>query len=365
MSDTIMQKMDGMTYAPVFQGITQQVVAPGTFSFSVIGLDHGHILAMTNGLLEAGATLRWVYDKDRAKAISFCKRFAEGKVAESEEVVLSDRVTTLVVSAIRPDQRCSLGLQVMKVGKDFFVDKPGMLSLADVQSVKELCEKTGRKYIIYFGERIHVEAAVQAQRMIDSGELGKIVSITILAPHRLNKASRPDWFFDPRKNGGILVDIGSHQIEQFLSYSHADSAKVNYSMVANYANPDKPDFMDFGEVSLLSDTGVSGYCRVDWFTPAGLGAWGDGRVFIVGTKATLEIRKYIDVAQSSEGDHLYFVNEKGEHHLQVTGKIGFPFFGELILDCLNRTERAITQRHVLEAMTITLQAQEQAIHIGG
>lgn len=355
-----MQKADGMNYAPVATGKTEIVCAPGEFRFSVIGLDHGHIFAICNGLLEAGAELVSVWDPDSKKCRSFQERYPQVKVAASEEEIIEDAEIQMVASAIRPCRRCELGLQVMKSGKDYFVDKPGMLTFDEIAKVRDACGQTGRKYMIYFGERIHVEGAVYAQNLIEKGVIGTVLQVTILAPHRLNRPTRPDWFFEKEQNGGIITDLGSHQIEQFLSYCHAEHAQVLHSAVANYANQDKKNFYDFGEGTLLADNGATCWFRVDWFTPDGLNAWGDGRVFIMGTKGSIEIRKYIDPGTSPDGDHVIWVDEEGEHREQVTGKTGFVFFGQLIRDCLERTEHAMTQEHVLESMRVTIEAQEKA-----
>ena len=354
-----MQKSDGMNYAPEASGVIERVVKPGEFRFAAIGLDHGHIYGMTRGLVEAGATLAFVYDPDPVKVKKFLQTYPQAVFKERDEI-LRDASIQLVASAIVPCKRAALGLEVMDAGKDFFSDKPGMLTEEEVDAVEKKIKETGRRYFIYFSERIHVEGAVYAERLIKSGALGRIVTVTILAPHRLNPASRPDWFWDPKQNGGIIGDIGSHQLEQFLTYSGAKSARISASHVGNFHNPEHPDFQDFGDVSIVADNGTTGYLRVDWFTPDGLGAWGDGRLFIVGTKATVEIRKYLDVGRSNEGDQVYLVDKDGEHHLSVRGKTGFPFFGAMILDCINRTELAIGQEHTLDAMRLTIRAQEHA-----
>jgi len=358
-----MQKMDGMNYAPVAAKPAEPVVADGEFCFAVVGLDHGHIFAMTNGLVEAGATLVWVYDEDSTKVADFLVRYPQARVASSLEQVLIDPSIVLVASAVKPYLRCELGLLVMQHGKDYFVDKPGMLKQEEIDKVAQACKTTKQKYVVYFGERIHVEGAVYAEKLIREGRLGRVISMTILAPHRLNASSRPSWFFDSDKNGGILTDIGSHQIEQFLTFASAKDARILHSAKANYSNQAHEKFFDWGECSLVADNKATCYFRVDWFTPDGLKAWGDGRVFIVGTEGTLEIRKYLDVAVSSEGDHLYLVDKQGEHKIDATGTVGFEFFGKFILDCLNRTEEAIKQDHVLLAMHLAIQSEEQAVCI--
>ncbi len=359
-----MQKTDGMNYAPVSQGKVEVVCKPGEFNFAAIGLDHGHIFAICNGLLEAGATLTKVWDSDPQKVREFLARYPQASAAESETEILEDPAVQMVVSAVRPCRRCELGLSVMAHGKDFFVDKPGMLTAAELAAVRAGCEKTGRKYVVYYGERIHVEGAVFAEELIRSGTIGRVLQVTILAPHRLNRPIRPDWFFEESQNGGIITDLGSHQIEQFLTYCGAESATVLQSAVANYANRDKAHFYDFGEGVLLAENGATCYFRVDWFTPDGMSAWGDGRVFVMGDKGSIEIRKYLDVAVSEQGDHVIWVDQQGEHREQVTGKTGFVFFGRLIRDCLHRTETAITQAHTFEAMRLAIEAQAKAMKIG-
>jgi hypothetical protein len=131
--------------------------------------------------------------------------------------------------------------------------------------------------------------------------------------------------------------------------------------VANRGNPEHPEFEDYGEAALLADNGAANFFRVDWFTPPGLGTWGDGRTFILGTKGYIELRKYIDVARQGTGDHLYLVNAEGEQHMELAGKVGYPFFGELILDCLHGTEKAMTQEHAFKAAELCLKAQAAAM----
>lgn len=355
-----MQKTDGMNYAPVSSGKIHKACEPGEFVVGVIGLDHGHVYAMCNGLQESGAMLSYVYDKDPNKVNEFIARYPNVIAVSSVEEIIHNDMIQLVVSAIKPNERAELGIRVMQAGKDYFADKPGMLTLNELEAVTVCCEETKQKYMIYYGERVHVEGSVYAQQLIETGEIGRVLSMTILAPHRLNKTTRPDWFFKPNENGGIITDIGSHQIEQFLYFSGGKHIEVGYSAVANYDNADKPNFYDFGEACLIADNGASCYFRVDWFTPDGLNAWGDGRVFIVGTKGTIEIRKYIDVAVSTDGDHVILVNEKGEYHNQVTGACGFVFFADFIRDCLDRTEKTMTQAHVLEAAKAAIVAQAEA-----
>jgi predicted dehydrogenase len=349
------QKSDGMNYAP--QGKPSPVVQPGEFAFAAAFLEHGHIYGQCNGLIGAGAELKWVYDPDARKVEAFRAKFPHVRVAASFDEILGDGAVKLVAAAAVPSERGPIGLRVMAAGKDYFTDKTPFTSLAQLDDAKSAVARTGRKYAVYFSERLHVEAAMHATDLVAGGAIGRVIQVIGLGPHRLSKASRPAWFFERAKYGGILCDIGSHQFEQFLTYTGATDATVTQAAVGNFANPDKPEFEDFGEASLLGDNGTSNYIRVDWFTPDGLSTWGDGRTVILGTKGYIELRKYLDVARDRTGDNVYIVDDRGERHVNVSGKVGFPFFGRLILDCLNRTETAMTQAHIFKSAELCLRAQ--------
>ena len=352
------QKSDGMTYAP--QGQPRPVVKPGEFIFAAAHLDHGHIYGQCNGLLEAGAELRWVFEPDPVKRDVFLQKFPQARVARSLDEILDDPDLRLVAAAAVPNQRGAIGCRVMSAGKDYFTDKTPFTTFEQLEEARRVAAATRRKYMVYFSERLHVEAAMHAGDLVHGGAIGRVLQVIGLGPHRLNKPSRPAWFFEREKFGGILCDIGSHQFEQFLYFSGATDATVTQSAIANYANPDHPEFEDFGEASLVGNNGTSNYVRVDWFTPDGLSTWGDGRTLILGTKGYIELRKYVDVAREKTGDHIYLVDHRGEHHLDVAGKVGFRFFGEFILDCLNRTEKAMTQAHAFKAAELCLRAQAAA-----
>jgi predicted dehydrogenase len=356
-----MSKADGMNYAP--KGKPNPVVDKGEFTFAAVALDHGHIYGMCNGLQEAGANLKWVYDPDPAKVEAFCRKNPSVKAATSEEEVLRDPEVRLIAGAAIPSERFSLGMRAMDYGKDYFTDKAPFTTLEQLAQAREKTAQTGLKYSVYYSERLHVESAVFAGQLIEDNAIGRVVQVIGLGPHRLNAASRPDWFFKFDQYGGILCDIGSHQIEQFLYFTGCKDARVISSKVANYNNKMYPELEDFGDVSLVGDNGATGYSRVDWLTPNGLGTWGDGRTLILGTEGYMELRKYIDIARDEQGDQLYLVNGQGEKHFSLKGKVGFPFFGRLILDCLNRTDHAMTQEHAFKAAELCLLAQKQALRL--
>jgi len=355
-----MSKENGMFYAP--EGKPNKVVKEGEFIFSAVRLDHGHIYGMSKGLKEAGGQLKWVYDPDPGKVKKFCEVFPEAKVARSEDEVFLDPSVHMVAGAAITSERCALGLRAMDAGKDYFTDKAPLTTLEQLEQAKAKVKETGKKYAVYYSERLHVESAVFAGQLIEQDAIGRVVQVIGMGPHRHGK-NRPDWFYETKQFGGILCDIGSHQIEQFLFYTGAKDATVQFSRMANYNNKEHPNFQDFGDASLVADNGATNYFRVDWFTPDALESWGDGRLFILGTKGFIEVRKSLDIARDPDGDQVYLANNERVVHMPVKGKVGYPYFGQLILDCLNRTENAMTQEHAFKAAELSVKAQMLAVKL--
>ncbi|MFY9381464.1 MAG: Gfo/Idh/MocA family oxidoreductase [Eubacteriales bacterium] len=356
-----MSMESGMYYAP--KGKPSKVCDKGDFVFAAAHLEHGHIYGMSGGLIEAGATLKWVYDPDPKKVEAFVRRFPGVKVARSEEEIFNDPEVQLVAGAHIASERCAFGLRVMDAGKHYFTDKAPLTTLEQLEAARKKVRETGKKYAVYYSERIHSECSVFAGQLIEEGAIGRVIQVIGMGPHRESPGTRPDWFYDKDKFGGILCDIGSHQIEQFLFYTGARDATVVNSKVANYAHKDKPKFEDFGDMTLVADNGATGYFRLDWFTPNALRTWGDGRTFILGTKGYIELRKYIDIARDGGGDQVFLANDKVETSFNVRGKVRFPYFGQLILDCLNGTENAMTQEHAFKAAELSVLAEKNAVCI--
>ncbi len=341
------------------------VVKPGEFIFAAAHLDHSHIDGMTKSLVDAGGVVKWVYEPDAKKSAAFQKRFPTAKAARSLEEILDDKEVRLVAAAAITSLRGPLGCKVMEAGKDYFTDKAPLTTMAQLEQAKATVAKTGKKFMVCYSERLSNESAMFATDLVQQGAIGRVLQVVNLAPHRLSAPTRPDWFWVREKFGGILCDIGSHQFEQFIAYTGVKKAEVMHAAIANYAHPEHPEFEDFGEANLLGDNGSTQYVRVDWFTPDSISAFGDGRTFILGTKGFIELRKYLDLARERGGSHVYIGDDKAMQHIDVAGKVGYRYFGELILDCLNRTEIAMTQSHAFLAAELGVKAQLAARRIAG
>jgi predicted dehydrogenase len=326
--------------------------------FSVIGLNHGHIYSQTEAVIRGGGELISFYAKEPDLASDFAKRYPQVKQVQSEKEILEDNSIHLVVSASIPDERAPLGIRVMQHGKDFMVDKPGITSLEQLAEVRKIQKETKRIYSIMYSERLENRATVKAGELVRSGAIGQVIQTIGLGPHRINLKTRPEWFFHKNRFGGILCDIGSHQFDQFLFFTNSTQAEIIASQTGNVHYSQYPEFEDFGDV-MLKGNGGSGYIRVDWFTPDGLGTWGDGRLTVLGTDGYIEIRKNIDIAGRAGGDHLFLVNNKETQYIDCQQET-LPYGEQLVNDILNRTETAMSQVHCFLAAEMALKAQAQA-----
>ncbi len=331
--------------------------------FSVIGINHGHIYGMVNSLLAGGGTLVAVYAKEPDLLESFTKRYPNVKIAKSEDEIIEDNSIQLVASAAIPVDRAPIGIRVMQSGKDYMADKPGIVTFEQFNEVKKVQKETNRIYSIKYSERLGNPASVMAGKLVQDGAIGKVVQLIGLGPHRMRPQSRPDWFFYPEKAGGILCDIGSHQCDQFLYYTDSKQAEVSFAQTGNFNIPDYPDYQDFGDMSVRSDH-ATGYIRIDWFTPEGLGTWGDGRTFILGTEGYIEMRKYIDIAGREGGNHLFLVNQKETKYFDCNN-VHMPYGEQLVSDVVHRTETAMTQDHCFLATELALTGQKMAYKLNG
>jgi predicted dehydrogenase len=260
-----------------------------------------------------------------------------------------------------------MAVRAMKQGKDFLSDKPGITTLEQLAAVRKTIAETKRIYAIMYSELLEVKAAVYAGELVRQGAIGKVIQTINIAPHQIfqrgsgdagGASQRPEWFWNPDQYGGILCDIGSHQVEQFLYYTGSTQAEVVESQIANVRHPDRPRFQDFGDMVLRGNKGF-GYVRLDWFTPDGLGTWGDGRLFILGTNGYIEIRKYTDVGVKKQGNNLFIVDGKQSRYIDCNQML-LPFGPQFVADIVNRTHTAQNQEECLLAAQLVIEAQNKA-----
>lgn len=330
--------------------------------FAAVGASHPHIHNMAQALLNAGAQMRWFYDDDAARRADFAARYPQARLARGVDEILDDAGVQLVISAPVPAERGPLGVRIMRAGKDYLTAKPGLTTLDQLAEARQAQVETSRIYSVYFGERFGSASTVRAGELVTAGAIGRVVQTVGFGPHRLlGHIPRPDWVFDASAYGGILNDLASHQIDQFLFFTGSTSAEIVAAQVGNAKFRQYPRFEDFGDLTLRSPQ-ATGYVRVDWLTPPGLPTWGDVRLFLLGTDGTIELRKNVDLAGREGKEHLFLVDATGTRYINCDDT-RLLFAEQLIQDVLERTETAMPQAHCFLACELALTAQAQAARV--
>jgi predicted dehydrogenase len=330
-----------------------------TIKFAAIGLNHSHIYGQVDCLLREGAELVAFHSPEDDLAAEFGAKYPGARRVADRRAILEDQSIPLVLTAAIPADRAGIAIEAMQHGKDVMSDKPGMTTFEQLAELRRVQADTGRIYSICYSEHFETKATVKAGELVAAGAIGKVVHTLGLGPHQIRNNQRPDWFYNRSRYGGILCDIGAHQCEQFLFFSGTDTeAEVISATVNNRGNPDRPGLQDVGDMHLRTPT-TTGYVRLDWFTPDGLGTWGDGRLTILGTEGYIELRKYIDIAGRPGKDHLFLVDKQGTRYIDCTSQ-DLPYGRQLIADVLNRTETAMPQVRCFKAMELALEAQKLA-----
>jgi predicted dehydrogenase len=353
-----------MAPAPGPGGATQ--VTPGAeappgpprIKFGVIGINHPHVYRQVDAMIRGGGQLVSFFAREPELAGPFSKRYPQAAAARDEREILEAKDIQLVASAAIPSERAPLGVRAMRSGKDFLSDKPGATTLEQLAEVRRVQAATRRIYSIMYSERHENRATVKAGELVKAGAIGRVVQTIGVGPHKLNARTRPAWFFDRQRTGGVICDIGSHQFDQFLFFTGSTRAEIVAAQVGNVNLPEHPGFEDFGEVMVRGDAGT-GYVRVDYLTPAGLDTWGDARLTILGTEGYIEVRKNADIAGRPGGEHLFLVDGKGARHIDCKNE-PLPYGERLVDDVLARTESAMPQKHCFLATELALRAQKAA-----
>jgi predicted dehydrogenase len=335
--------------------------------FAVCGMSHDHIYGMIGAVQRGGGELVAAWGGEDDKQAAFRKRFPDVKIVKTQDEILEDPAVQLVLTSQIANERAGIAVRAMKNGKDVLSDKPGLTTLEQLDDVRKTIAETKRIYAIMYSELLEVKAAVYAGELVKQGAIGKVIQTINIAPHQIFQhpggdagggSGRPEWFWNPEQYGGILCDIGSHQVDQFLYFTGSTEAEVVESQIANVRHPDRPKFQDFGDMVLRGDRGF-GYVRLDWFTPDGLGTWGDGRLFILGTTGYMEVRKYANVGVSHQGNNLFVVDGKQARYIDCNA-MPLPFGPQFVADVVNRTHTAQNEHECLLAAELVIKAQKNA-----
>jgi predicted dehydrogenase len=334
----------------------------------VVGIEHLHLFELVDGLVNAGAETVSHASGDGG-LYDLYRGWRDGSEERPAAEVLADDSLDLIVTADVPSRRASIAVAALEAGRHVLSDKPGVTTAAELEAVCAAAASSGRRWSVLFGERCHSPAVTEAVRMARSGELGRVVHVMGLGPHTAAVDQRPDWFLRSADTGGILVDLASHQVDQFLSVTGADpaatqvvAASAGQVRFGDDARASAGGFEDVGHLVLVGG-GAVGHHRVDYLEPAGLGTWGDTRLTVVGTEVTVEVRANLDVAGAEGTDHLIVVDADGTRRVDCS-EVALDWADRLLADLADDGDRFEPRGHSAAVTRLTLDAAALAAESG-
>lgn len=163
--------------------------------------------------------------------------------------LLKDMKPDLVVIASPTPFHCAQSIQFLESGCDVLCDKPIGLSFDEAKLMAACAKSTGRKLMVYQPHRLSSEA-LTAEAIIGSGKLGEIFMLRRACS---NYSRRNDWQALLANGGGMLLNYGSHFVDQLLYLSKDSCVSVKAELLRAISLGDGEDVV---ELSLRTSRGL-------------------------------------------------------------------------------------------------------------
>lgn len=327
--------------------------------FGIVGCRHAHITTFIDEMLSLGHTCVGLHEPgDPVMAERIAQKYGI-PIVDSRDAFLETSVSVIGSSAIN-SEKIEIIEWCEQHGKHIMVDKP---AVTDRDGLNRL-EAVIRRGVIHVGmlltERFRPSLHTLKSK-IEAGELGRVVSITMRKPHRLNPASRASWHFSKQQNGGIVIDLFVHDFDllRWLTGQEVSSVKA---VVTKNDLPEYPDFWDTASAQVVMDGGVISTLYADWHTPDKSWTWGDCRIFVNGTVGFAELRLCGDPSVSEADELMLCVTDT---QTLVQTKLLEPEIS-ITADFLSRIDgqsSTLTHKDILAASTLTIEADAGAVWI--
>lgn len=324
----------------------------------IVGVQHRHIYEFVEGLPAKGIELAGIYDNsDYFIAGELSEKYGVKRYGDKESLINDvDVVMTFDVNSSRIDniELCS------KLGKPIMTDKPPVVNRKDMERLKKVINEGRIQVGLMMTERFN-SAVYTLKNMIDRGELGKVICITVDRPIKLMASRRPEWYFDKSKNGGIVIDMMVHDFDlaRWITGSEIASFK---GYIKKDILPEHKSFYNSASMNMLMENNIIYMTNVNWHMPEGGWVWTDRRMFCTGTKGRAEVVLAGD-PDKGEG-YVLFTEASGK----CTKIENIPLPGDALDDFVNRIQGKpyiIGQEDVINDAEASLRADESAEVIVG
>ncbi|RKN86412.1 Gfo/Idh/MocA family protein [Paenibacillus ginsengarvi] len=324
--------------------------------FGIYGCQHGHIAAFIGEMTALGAECAGIYDREEN---ALAKRLSEQygiPLLRSAEVLQDDSIPIIGSSAINRE-KIDVIEWCERHGKHIMLDKPIVTSRSGLERLEQVFARGHIQIGMLLTERFRPAIAALKQT-IESGRLGRIVSITMRKPHKLSPASRHAWHFSKEQNGGLMIDLFVHDFDLLRWLTGQEIASIQ-SLLAKNILPEYPSFYDTACAQVLLTGGTMAQLYTDWHTPDKSWTWGDGRLFVTGTSGAAELRLSGDPSCGTN-EELFFQITHDEPFVRVeTTALSSTVTGDFI-DRIQGKHSILTHHDILQTCRASVEADEKA-----
>ncbi|RKP51407.1 gfo/Idh/MocA family oxidoreductase [Cohnella endophytica] len=323
-------------------------------AFGIIGCEHGHIGIFIEEMLALGHACVGIYEpRNVGLASSMAEQYGVPLVGDLDRLMAED-VKVIGCAAIN-NEKIDVIERCERYGKHVMVDKPAVTNRTGYERLKAVADRGEIQVGMLLTERFQ-PAIHTLKKLIDQGELGRLISIGMRKPHLLRKENRPPWFFSKERNGGIVIDLLVHDFDLLRWLTGGDILHIE-GIVSKHGLPEHPDFYDAASLQVIMNNGIIAQLYADWHTPERSWTWGDGRIFVTGTDDVAELRLSGDPFMPSGDGSLLLRATHAKSRVQTTLDIPLT----VTEDFMRRIEgnvSLLTSEDILLAAKATIEADE-------
>lgn len=148
--------------------------------------------------------------------------------------LVSDPDLDIILVSTTHNMLSNIAIEVIKRKKHVFIEKPGGISLNELNRIKQLAKKNKVKVKIGFNHRYH-PAFLKINEIIkhQSKNLGSIISVRAVYGHGGRLGYENEWRMKPKlSGGGQLLDQGSHLLD--LCYMLLGKLSLRKAILKSY-----------------------------------------------------------------------------------------------------------------------------------
>ncbi|WP_292465955.1 UDP-N-acetylglucosamine 3-dehydrogenase [Methanolobus sp.] len=221
------------------------MIRAGVIGAGAMGKNHIRIYSEMPGVELVG-----ISDIDQNLVGGLAKEYSTEAFTDYKQLLAKGLDAVSIVVPTRMHRQ--VAIDAIEAGAHVLVEKPIADSVENAEAIVSAAKEHKRFVMVGHIERFN-PAVIRLKEIVDSGLLGKIVSIstTRVGP------------YNPRiRDVGVILDIGVHDID-VISYLYNRHANQVYAV----AGADIHSMEDHATIHMRFDNEFSGLVEVNWLTP--------------------------------------------------------------------------------------------------